>query len=157
MKRFFSYVLQSVLLCVFSFCVLSCEKEESDDFEDVTIGNNSSNNSSVAKPAFDKYLTTTDTDGFSLRLRFKNGGDVRENMSCTVYWKAYSQKPSSTPAERDLTNSESMRIYAHTKTKTTFDKSHAGYNGGTYIYYYAKCKNSKGSCKTAVTYTIVKR
>ena len=49
MKRFFSYVLQSVLLCVFSFCVLSCEKEESDDFEDVTIGNNSSNNSSLYK------------------------------------------------------------------------------------------------------------
>lgn len=146
-----SKLLPILMLVMLSLHLASCEKdEESEGYEDVTVSN-------IEKPTFDKYLTTTDTDGFSIRLRFKNGGDVRENMSCTVYWKAYSKKPSSIPSERDLTHSESMRIYNHTKTKTTFDKSHAGYNGGTYIYYYTKCKNSKGSCKTAITYTIVKR
>lgn len=151
MRRCFSVIIQSVLLCAISFVVISCDKDEPNfEYEDVVTSN-------ISLPTFDKYLTTTDTDGFSIRIRFKNGGDNRENMSCQVYWKAYSSKPSSTPTERDLTRSEQMRIYDHTKTKTTFDKSHAGYNGGTYIYYYAVCKNSKGTCKTDITYTIVKR
>jgi hypothetical protein len=151
MKKYFSICLQVVFLCIFSIVTVGCDKEDKDfEYEDKTT-------SKVSAPTFDKYLTTTDTDGFSIRLRFTNGGDDRENMSCQVYWKAFSSKPSSTPSERDLTKSEQMRIYNHTKTKTTFDKSHAGYNGGTYIYYYAVCKNSKGSCKTNITYTIVKR
>lgn len=151
MRRCFSAIIQSALLCAISFVVLSCDKDEPNfEYEDVVTSN-------ISLPTFDKYLTTTDTDGFSIRIRFKNGGDNRENMSCQVYWKAYSSKPSSTPTERDLTRSEQMRIYDHTKTKTTFDKSHAGYNGSTYIYYYAVCKNSKGTCKTDITYTIVKR
>lgn len=151
MRRCFSVIIQSVLLCAISFVVISCDKDEPNfEYEDVVTSN-------ISLPTFDKYLTTTDTDGFSIRIRFKNGGDNRENMSCQVYWKAYSSKPSLTPTERDLTRSEQMRIYDHTKTKTTFDKYHAGYNGGTYIYYYAVCKNSKGTCKTDITYTIVKR
>ena len=38
-----------------------------------------------------------------------------------------------------------------------FDKSHAGYNGSTYIYYYVECKNSVGSASSSISYTIVKR
>ena len=140
-----------IIFCILTFCIVSCDKNDADfEYEDVVTNN-------VSAPSFDKCLTTTDTDGFTIRLRFTNGGDDRENMSCQVYWKAYSSKPTSTPTERDLTQSEQMRIYDHTKTKTTFDKSHAGYNGGTYIYYYAVCKNSKGNCKTNITYTIIKR
>ena len=151
MNKYFSIILHVIFFCVFFIFIVSCDKEESYfEYEDVVTSN-------ISLPTFDKYLTTTDRDGFSIRIRFKNGGDNRENMSCQVYWKAYSSKPSSTPSERDLTRCEQMRIYDHTKTKTTFDKSHAGYNGGTYIYYYAVCKNSKGSCKTDITYTIVKR
>lgn len=151
MKRYFSAMIQCVLLCTSSFIVLSCDKNDPDiEYEEVVTSN-------VSLPSFDKYLTTTDADGFSIRIRFKNGGDVRENMSCTVYWEAFTNKPSSTPTKRGLTNSEQMSIYNHTKTKTTFDKSHAGYRGGTYIYYYAECQNSKGSCETDVAYAIVKR
>ena len=151
MSKCFSILLQVVFLCIFSIIIVSCDRDDADyEYEDVVTSN-------ISLPAFDKYLTTTDTDGFSIRIRFKNGGDNRGNMSCQVYWKAYSYKPSSTPSERELTKCEQMRIYEHTKTKTTFDKSHAGYNGGTYIYYYTKCKNSKGTCKTDITYTIVKR
>ena len=151
MNKCFPICIQVVFLCVFSIIIISCDREDTDFYDkDNTI-------SKVSAPTFDKYLTTTDTDGFSIRLRFTNGGDDRENMSCQVYWKAFSSKPSSAPSEQDLTKSEHMRIYDHTKTKTTFDKSHAGYNGGTYIYYYAVCKNSKGSCKTDITYTIIKR
>ena len=151
MKRSCIIILQNILLCIFLFTTISCDTGGPDfEYKDVVT-------SKVSAPSFDKYLTTTDTDGFSIRLRFVNGGDDRGNMSCNVYWKAYSSKPLSTPSERELTKCEQMRIYDHTKTKTTFDKSHAGYNGGTYIYYYAVCKNSKGSCKTDITYTIVKR
>ena len=147
MNKYFSILF----LCILSVIIVSCEKDETDsEYKDNTT-------SKVSIPVFDKYLTTTDLDGFSIRLRFTNGGDDRENMSCQVYWKAFKSKPSSTPTEQDLTEIEQMRIYDHTKTKTTFDKSHAGYNGGTYVYYYAVCKNSKGSCKTNVSYTIVKR
>lgn len=151
MKKYFIAILQSISFCLFLFTAISCDKDElSLDYEDIVTN-------SVSLPKFEKNLTTTDTDGFSIRVRFINGGDNRGNMSCQVYWKAYSNKPSSTPSERELTKCEQMRIYEHTKTKTTFEKSHAGYNGGTYIYYYTKCKNSKGSCKTDITYTIVKR
>lgn len=151
MKKYYFAILQVLLLGTVSFSASSCEQDDPYlEYENITTSN-------VSLPTFDKYLTTTDTDGFSIRLRFKNGGDDRENMSCVVHWRAYPSKPSTSPKESDLTKSEQMRIYDHTKTKTTFDKSHAGYNGGTYIYYYAECKNSKGSCKTKINYTIVKR
>lgn len=153
MKKMIS-IFKSLTLVIFLVSVVSCDKDEPDfeynDEEDVVT-------SKVLAPSFDKYLTTTDYDGFSIGLWFKNGGDVRDNMSCQVYWKAYSKRPSSTPAEQDLTNCEQMRIKYHGETKTLFEKSHAGFNGGTYIYYYAMCKNSKGSCKTKITYTIIKR
>ena len=152
MKELNSFLLKSLLLCIFSFGLYGCEKDES-SFE----GGNSTPSKNVSVPTFDKYLTTTTTNGFSIRLRFTNGGDDRGNMNCTVYWRAYPKKPSSTPSARDLTMCEQMRIYDHTKTKTTFDKTHAGYSGGTYIYYYAECRNSKGSCKTSVNYAIIKR
>ena len=133
-------VLRCLLLSILILTFQSCEKEDFDyDYNKIITDN-------ISVPKFDKYLTTTDLDGFSIRLRFTNGGDKRENMSCLIYWRAYPQKPASTPLERDMTNSESMRIYSHNSANTTFDKSHAGYNGGTYIYYYAVCKNSKGEC-----------
>lgn len=107
-------------------------------------------------------------DGFSIRVRFKTGGDNESNLSATVYWKSYSKKPSSTPAKKELTKVESMRqygsaVYHNTGSKKgmtesiVFDKSHAGYNGGTYIYYYVECKNSVGSASSSISYTIVKR
>lgn len=139
----------SAILSALSLGVTSCSENNPIYIEDIT--------NNIVAPIFDAYLTTTTTDNFSLRIRFKNGGDDRENMSCQVHWKAYSTKPSSLPSERDLTKSEWMRIYDHNKIKTTFDTSHAGYNGGTYIYYYAECKNTKGSCKTKITYTVIKR
>lgn len=151
--KIYNVFLKCLLLSVLILTCHSCEKDDFDydyDYDNIVTDN-------ISAPSFDKYLTTTDYDGFSIRLRFTNGGDKRENMSCYVYWKAYASKPASTPKERDLTNCESMRIYSHNSAKTTFDKSHAGYNGGTYIYYYAVCENSKGECKTKVNYTIVKR
>lgn len=78
-------------------------------------------------------------------------------MKCVVHWKAYSSKPSTKPKASALTRNETMRVYSSTKRSTTFDKSHAGYNGGTYIYYYFVCSNSKHSVTTDVTYEIVKR
>lgn len=151
MNKCYVAILQGLLFGIVLFSTSGCEQEYPNlECENVTTSN-------VSLPTFDKYLTTTDTDGFSIRLRFTNGGDDRENMSCVVHWRAYYSKPSTSPEERDLNKSEQMRIYDHTKTKTTFDKSHAGYNGGTYIYYYAECKNSKGTCKTKINYTIVKR
>jgi hypothetical protein len=110
----------------------------------------------VGKPSFEKYLTTTYSDGFSIRMRFDNGGDIKQNMSCTVHWKAYPKKPSSTPTVSDLTKNESMRIYASTSGSTTFDKSHAGFIEGTYIYYCATCSNSKYSVTTPVTFCIIR-
>ena len=131
-----------------------CDKEDS-VYDDSPSG--SGIEADLAPPSLDKYLTTTDLDGFSIRVRFDNGGDETENMRCTVYWKAYSSKPSRTPSASELTRVEQMRVYSSTKTKTTFDLSHAGYGVGTYVYYYMKCQNSKYSCTTSVTYTVVTR
>ena len=151
MKKFCLAICKCFLVGVFMFAFSGCEESDPDFVYENTVTDK------ISAPTFDKYLTTTDTDGFSIRLRFTNGGDKRENMSCYVYWRAYARKPDSAPKESDMTKCESMRIYSHNSVKTTFDKSHAGYNGGTYIYYYAVCENSKGECKTKLNYTIVKR
>lgn len=122
----------------------------------------------VTKPTFDKYLTTTDLDGFSIRVRFKTGGDKESNLRATVHWKAYSKKPSSKPSKSDLTKVESMRqygsaVYHNTGPKKgmtesiVFDKSHGGYGVGTYIYYYTECTNSVGSDESSVNYTVIIR
>lgn len=127
-----------------------------------------SSSSKITKPTFDKYLTTTTTSGFSVRVRFKTGGDSESNMSATVHWRAYSSKQASKPSKLSLTNTESMRQYGSATYHNTgskrgmtesivFDKSHAGSTGGTYIYYYVECRNSKGSAETPVSYTVVKR
>ena len=114
--------------------------------------------SRLTKPTLDKYLTTTTHDGVSFRVRFKNGGDTFENMSCVVHWKRYPSKPSSKPSPSDLTTVESMRTYGGgTKVSTTFDKSHAGFTGGTYLYYFFECSNSRYTTKTDVTFCIIPR
>ena len=146
-KLFFGVIL-------FLSTFVACDKEEYDNSYSPS---GPDVETDLEPPSFDKYLTTTDLDGFSVRARFNNGGDVRENMSCILYWKAYSSKPSRTPSASELRNAESMRIYSSTKTKTVFDKSHAGYGVGTYIYYYMKCQNSRYSCTTSVTYTVITR
>ena len=89
-------------------------------------------------------------------MRFKTGGDAEDNIDATVHWKG------------DLKKVESMRQYGVATYHNTgprkgmtesivFDKSHGGYNGGTYIYYYVECRNSVGKAETAVDYVVVKR
>lgn len=114
--------------------VTSCGKDDDNTFFNEP---NTPVSSKISAPELDKYLTTTDYDGVSFRVRFTNGGDVAENMSCKVHWRKYASKPSKTPSARDMNEHESMRQYGSgTKTKTTFDRSHAGFGGGTYIYYH---------------------
>lgn len=149
-KRFYIVMFMAIGL----LATTSCDKEENTFYEEPetpVISN-------LSPPSLDKYLTTTDYDGVSFRVRFTNGGDTNENMSCIVHWCKYSSKPSKTPKATDMTKHESMRQYGSgTKTKTTFDKSHAGFSGGTYIYYYFECSNSRHTTKTDVTYCVVKR
>lgn len=113
--------------------------------------------SKVTQSVFDKNLTTTTREDVSFRCRFKDGGDKLNNISCTVHWRTYSSKPTKTPTASDMTRHEAMRTYASTSSSTTFDKNHTGFNGGTFVYYYFECRNSKYTTKTNVTYTIVKR
>lgn len=145
--------------------VTSCDKDDPIDSDNST---SITNKQKVTKPSFSKFLSTTDKDGFSIRVRFKTGGDTENNMSATVYWKNYSSKPSKTPTKKDLTKVETMRqygsaVYHNTGAKKgmtesiVFDKSHGGYNGGTYIYYYVECENSVGTATSSISYIIVKR
>lgn len=131
-------------------------------------GSTGSNAQKVTKPTFDKYLTTTDLDGFSIRVRFKTGGDKESNLRATVHWKAYSKKQTPRPSKSELTKVESMRqygsaVYHNTGSKKgmtesiVFDKSHGGYGVGTYIYYYTECTNSVGSDESSVNYTVIIR
>lgn len=159
-------LLYLALCLITSFSFWSCGTDEPDSPSNSSGQGNDTK--TITKPTFDKFLTTTDTDGFSIRVRFKTGGDKENNLSAKVYWKAYPKKPSSNPLKSDLTKAESMRqygaaVYHNTGTKKgmtesiVFDKSHAGYNGGTYIYYYVECHNSKGAAESPLDYTIVKR
>lgn len=136
-----------------SVMIVSCDKDD-----DNTIFNEPDTPaaSNLSAPKADMYLTTTDYDGVSFRVRFTNGGDITENMSCKVHWRRYSTKQTKTPKASDMTNHESMRQYGGgTSTKTTFDKSHAGISG--YLYYYFECSNSRYTTTTDVTYCVVKR
>lgn len=148
-------ILFALMAVLSSAMVTSCDKEDGNTFFDEPETPVSSN---VSAPKLDKYLTTTDYDGVSFRVRFTNGGDVSENMNCKVHWCRYSSKPSKAPKASDMDKHESMRQYGSgTKTKTTFDKSHAGFSGGSYLYYYFECSNSRHTTKTDVTYCVVKR
>ena len=160
----FRFLTACFILVAASSCLCSCGKDDVISNNDIT----EANNSKVSRPTFDKFLSTTDLDGFSIRVRFKTGGDKESNIYATVHWKAYLKKPSSKPSKNELTNVESMRQYGSATyhntgsqkgmtESITFDKSHAGYNGGTYIYYYVECQNSVGSVESPITYEIVKR
>lgn len=146
-----SEVLIFILFALAFLFMTSCKKDELFD-KDVK-----ENVSYISKPTMDKYLVTTTFYDVNLGVRFANGGDSWENMKCKVHWRKYSSKPTQTPKKSDMNNHESMRIYATTKSKTTFMKSHSGFSGGNYIYYYFECENSKYSTETDVKYCIVKR
>lgn len=141
-----------LLLSMLSTIVLtSCEKDDDYLYEEDT------EMSDIAKPIFDKDITTTTTSDVTFRARFNNGGDKKENMYCLVYWRAYSKKPNLTPGYSDMNKSDFMRVYSSTSTKTTFDQAHSGMKGGYYIYYYFECTNSKGTTNTDIMHTIIKR
>lgn len=149
---------------VFALVFSSCETDEPST---QSTSSSSTNKQTITRPSFDKFMSTSDKASFSIRVRFKTGGDKEQNLSATVHWKAYSSKQSKKPSKSDLTKVESMRQYgAATYHKTgekkgmtesiVFDKSHAGYNG-CYIYYYVECSNSKGSASSSVTYMVTRR
>lgn len=149
----------SLMLC---FVMVSC----GDDEPESPSSNETTTSQKITKPSYDKNLSTSDLASFSIRVRFKTGGDKESNLRATVYWRAYSSKPSSKPSESDLTKVESMRQYGTATYHNTgskkgmtesivFDKSHAGY-GGSYIYYFVECENSKGRASSPITYMKVK-
>lgn len=156
------------LLIVTIYCTTLSSCDRDDEPKSGSISTTSSTTSkSITKPSFDCFLSTSDLASFSIRVRFKTGGDKEQNLNATVHWEAYSSKPSKTPTKKDLTHVESMRQYGSATYHKTgskkgmtesivFDKSHAGYRG-CYIYYYVECSNSKGSANSSVTYMVTPR
>ncbi|MBO5182761.1 MAG: hypothetical protein J6B92_12905 [Paraprevotella sp.] len=158
MKNFRSLLF--LMVVGMPFLATSCEKDDNYDADKDSYDSGKEVQTpslNISKPTFEKYLTTTTTSEVSMRCRFNNGGDTWNNMTCTVHWRRYSSKPSTTPKASDMSNHESMRQYASTSISTTFDKTHTGFSGGTYVYYYFECKNSKYTTKTDITFCIVKR
>lgn len=159
-------LITGIIITCLSMSIASCEKEDGHDYskkEDVGsilggLTGGSTSTSKVTKPTLKKILTTTTTSNVSFRCIFDMGGDKKSNMRCTVYWAEHAKKPSTTPTISSLRKAESMREYASSSTSSiTFDRTHAGFSGGTYIYYAFECSNSKYTTKTGVMYTIVKR
>ena len=160
--KLYKFLIISALVVGMAFS--SCDTDEPDSPSSST--STTTINQKVTKPSFDKYLSTSDKASFSIRVRFKTGGDRESNLSATVHWKAYSSKQSSTPKKSELNKVESMRQYGAATYHNTgskkgmtesivFDKSHAGYSG-SYIYYYVECHNSVGSAESSVTYMVAK-
>lgn len=153
-----------VLLSLSFLCLTACDPDD----EPKSTSASTSSYQRITAPSFDKFLSTSDYASFSIRVRFKTGGDKEQNMSARVHWQAYASKPSKTPSKSDLTKVESMRQYGAATYHNTgvkkgmtesivFDKSHAGYSGGKYIYYYVECSNSKGSASSSITYMVTPR
>ena len=66
-----------------SFCLafatcLFCGCSPDDENDNHSSSTTTTTMQKITAPKFDKYLTTTDLDGFSIRVRFKTGGD-KEN------------------------------------------------------------------------------
>lgn len=152
----------TIMLCV---CFTSCDPDED---KPKLSTSTSTSSQSITRPSFDKFLSTSDKASFSIRVRFKTGGDKEQNINATVHWSAYASKPSKTPSKSELSKVESMRQYGSATYYNTgskkgmtesivFDKSHAGYSGGYYIYYYVECTNSKGSASSSITYMVTVR
>ncbi|MDO5764913.1 MAG: hypothetical protein Q4P84_04310 [Elusimicrobiales bacterium] len=144
-----------MLLFAVGVSFTSCSKD--DDEYDSMSSYQSSSSSSLTKPELAKNITTTTYDDLNFKARFSNGGDTYDNMTCTVYWGSYTKKQATTPKVSALTKSGSMKLYDTAKKSTTFSKSYTGLSGGTCIYYYFKCSNSKYTVNTDVTYCIIKR
>ncbi len=143
---------------------VSCSKDDDgydpkkDNDYEFTGGGSGSSSSKLTEPVHKKEMTTTTTTDLTFKCIFNNGGDECSNMRCNVYWASYSKKPSSTPTASELRKCESMREYStSSRTETTFTRSHSGLSGGTYIYYYYECSNSKYTTKTGVMWNIIKR
>lgn len=160
MNKFLIFFLLLMPCCALTSC-------EEDEPYSSSSGSTNTSSSNITRPSYDKNLSTSDFASFSIRVRFKTGGDKESNLRATVYWKSYSSQPLSIPSKSELTKVESMRQYGTaTYYKTgpkkgmtesiVFDKSHAGY-GGSYIYYYVECENSKGSASSPVTYLVTRR
>lgn len=78
--RIFSFILMGIaLLCS------SCETDEPKNSS--SSSSSTTNKQTISKPSFDKFLTTSDKASFSIRVRFKAGGDKEQNLSATVHWK----------------------------------------------------------------------
>lgn len=144
----------TLLIAGASFFSVGCNKED-DGYGSGNVGQTPA--TKLSNPTLDSNITTTTTSEVSFRCRFKNGGDTWQNMTCTVHWRQYSSKPSSAPKVSEMTKHETMRQYASTSVSTTFDKTHTGFKGGTYVYYYFECSNSKYKATSNVTYCVVKR
>lgn len=157
MKKILTYLLP-VLLC---FAIGACTDDEPKSSSSSS-ESNINNKPEVTAPSFDKDLSTSDLASFSIRVRFKTGGDNENNLRAVVHWESYRSKPSKTPSKSELTKQESMRQYGGATYHNTgpkkgmtesivFDKSHAGYSG-CYIYFYVECTNSKGTASSSVRY-----
>ena len=105
-KSRFKYLALALALTT---TMVSCEKDEYTNEDDIEIPSSSSK---LDKPKEKRNLTTTTYSEVSFRPTFTNGGDISDNMSCTVHWRKYSSKPTKTPKASDMNNHESMRIYS---------------------------------------------
>lgn len=82
---FLAPICFAVAMCLFCGC-------SPDDENDIhTSSTATTTTRKISAPKFDKHLTTTDLDGFIIRVRFKTGGDKESNLSATVHWKSYSK------------------------------------------------------------------
>lgn len=154
----------SILTLAMAMTAVSCSKDDDgydpkkDNGYEFTGGGSGSSSTKLTEPVHKKEMTTTTTTDLTFKCIFNNGGDECSNMRCNVYWASYSKKPSSTPTASELRKCESMREYStSSRTETTFTRSHSGLSGGTYIYYYYECSNSKYTTKTGVMWNIIKR
>ena len=89
----------------------ACGEDDNDNsYTRPSSGNATSNTQKVTKPTFAKFITTADYDGFSVKARFKTGGDKESNLSATIYWQKYSSKPTKTPTKSDLKRVDAVSL-----------------------------------------------
>lgn len=111
----------------------------------------------LSAPDFRSDISQGVFDGVYFRCRFGNGEDTNSNMSCTVHWRRYYDKPSTHPTKNDMLKHDNMRLYEESRESVVFEKAHAGAQIRGWLYYYFECTNSYGTTESDICTCYVRK
>ena len=150
MKQFKYLAILLINLCMAGvFC--ACGGDDDDD--DYAYPNNEESGHSshnVSRPSISVLTATSTTTEFTVVFEVRS---EEEPSSVTLH---YGRNSSSTSSPT-INKSSSCRLQRKANNTYYYSKTHAGFTGGNYIYFYGEVTNSAGTSKSQTSHVIIKR